>query len=165
MKTENFSIRMTPATAKALKVLAAQVGATQGELLKAFTYLAKVRHISIGDLAQAVAVAAQIPEPGFVGDDRAKHIEYLDRVAHLAHAAGDPDFEDDSHRCAYHFRRKAQAVAAGEPALSPEAVVALVKAVVRRDEERPLILGDDMTEATGVMLEATSPAVEMSAEG
>lgn len=157
MKTENFSIRLTPATAKALKILAAQVGATQGQLLKAFTYLAKVRHISIGDLATAVVVADQIPEPGFVGDNAAKHIEYLDRVMHHS-IAGDDD------ETAEHFHLKAQAVAAGEPAMGPLAGLAIVKAVVHRDEERPLAMnfGDDMTEATSAMDEATLQADAMS---
>ena len=153
METQNCSIRMSSATAKALKVLAAQVGATQGQLLRAFCYLAKVRHVSIGDLAQAVVAADQIPEPGFVGDNRDKHIEYLDRVAHLAFAEDGPD----DYMVGSHFKDKALAVAAGEPVMGPEAGLAIIKAVVHRDEDRPLAmnLGDDMTPATDATLEAT----------
>lgn len=152
-----LKIRTTATTARKFRVLAAELGCTMGELLKAITYLVRVRELTHGQLAQAHVAAASIPESGWTGDDVEAHRRYLNRVAAMATPApiaiqnGDP-------RCAAHFETKAAKVGEAHE-INAEAVKEMI---FQQDMERraygldPVLdHSDDMTPATFETLEAT----------
>ncbi|MDO9582711.1 MAG: hypothetical protein Q7J24_06335 [Desulfomicrobium sp.] len=84
-----LKIRCSTGTAKKMKVLAAELGCSLGELLRTITFMVKVKQLTHGQLAQAHMAASAVPEAGWIGDDLPAHRDYLSRVACLAREVGD----------------------------------------------------------------------------
>ena len=84
-----LKIRCSDTTARRMKVLAAELGCSLGELLKSFAFMVKTGQLTHGQLAQAHVQASNIPESGWVGDNTPEHRAYLSRVACLAREVGD----------------------------------------------------------------------------
>lgn len=89
MSDTTLKVRCSDSTARRMKVLAAELGCSLGELLKTIGFMVKTRQLTHGQLAQAHAQAASIPEAGWVCDDLPAHRDYLSRVACLAREVGD----------------------------------------------------------------------------
>jgi len=84
-----LKIRCSDTTARRMKVLAAELGCSLGELLKSFAFMVKTGQLTHGQLAQAHVQATNVPESGWVGDNTPEHRNYLSRVACLAREVGD----------------------------------------------------------------------------
>lgn len=84
-----LKVRCSTGTAKKIKVLAAELGCSLGELLRAIGFMVKTGQLTHGQLAQAHVQASSVPESGWVGEDLPQHRAYLSRVACLAREVGD----------------------------------------------------------------------------
>ena len=84
-----LKIRCSDTTARRMKVLAAELGCSLGELLRTIAFMVKTGQLTHGQLAQAHVQASSVPESGWTGDDVEAHRRYLSRVACLAREVGD----------------------------------------------------------------------------